>query len=79
MTLIDKSSIRNRYRFNDWVWYYGQRIIEINAEMNHADADKKRLTNRRTKILAKLNKISDQEKRLEKDKAVFTKQGKITR
>ena len=59
MNLLDKSSVRNRYRFNDWMWFYGQRIIEINAEMNQADSDKKRLTNRRTKILAKLNKINE--------------------
>lgn len=79
MNLLDKSSIRNRYRFNDWLWFYGQRIIEINAEMNQADSDKKRLTNRRTKILAKLNRINELEHRFEKDKAVFAKKGKITR
>ncbi len=79
MNLLDKSSIKNKYRFNDWLWFYGQRIIEINTEMNQADADKKRLTNRRTKILGKLNRLSEQEKRFEKDKAVFAKQGKIVR
>lgn len=79
MCLLDKSSIRTRYRFNDWIWFYGQRVIEIAAEMALPDSDKKRLSNRRTKVLAKLNRISDQEKRFDKDKALFAKNGKLTR
>jgi hypothetical protein len=59
MNLLDKTCIKNRYRFNDWLWFYGQRIIEIAAEMNLADSDKKRLSNKRTKVMGKLNKIND--------------------
>jgi hypothetical protein len=59
MNLLDKSCIKTRYRFNDWLWFYGQRINEIGAEMNQADSDKKRLSNRRTKIMGKLNRINE--------------------
>lgn len=27
MSFLDRSSVREKYRFNDWLWYYGQRII----------------------------------------------------
>ena len=29
MLSVDKSSIKTKYRFNDWLWYYGQRVIEV--------------------------------------------------
>lgn len=58
MSLLDKSALRNRYRFNDWLWFYGQRVVEIAAEINLPDSDKKRLGNRRIKVLGKLNKIN---------------------
>jgi len=34
MNLLDKSSIKSKYRFSDWLWYYGQKVIEISNEMN---------------------------------------------
>lgn len=58
MQTVDRNSIKTKYRFNDWLWYYGQRVIEVNTELNQADSDKKRLSNKRTKILTKLNKIN---------------------
>jgi hypothetical protein len=79
MSLLDKSAIKNRYRFNDWLWFYGQRIIEITNEMNQADSDKKRLSNKRTKVMSKLNKINELEKRYEKDRAVFAKNNKLVK
>ena len=45
--------------------------------MNQNDSDKKRLTNKRTKLLAKLNRVSESEKRYEKDRAEFAKRGKV--
>jgi len=59
MQTVDKNTIKTKYRFNDWLWYYGQRVIEVNNELNQADSDKKRLSNKRTKILTKLNKVND--------------------
>lgn len=79
MNLLNKGSIKNRYRFSDWMWYYGQKIIEIGTEMNQAEADKKKLTNKRTKFIGKMNKINDIQKRVEKDKALLAKSGKILR
>ncbi len=79
MNLLDKGSIKNRYRFSDWMWYYGQRIIQIGTEMNQADADKKKLTNKRTKFIGKMNRINEMQKRVQKDKALLAKNGKILR
>lgn len=59
MQTVDKNTIKTKYRFNDWLWYYGQRVIEVNNELNQVDSDKKRLSNKRTKILTKLNKVND--------------------
>lgn len=47
--------------------------------MNQAEADKKKLTNKRTKFIGKMNKINDMQKRVEKDKALLAKNGKILR
>lgn len=58
MKLLNKNSVKTKYRFNDWVWFYGQRIIEVSNEMNEKDSDKKRLSNKRTKLLVKINKIN---------------------
>lgn len=44
-----------------------------------AESDKKRLSNRRTKIMAKLNRINETEKRFEKDKAIFAKNNKVVK
>lgn len=79
MNLLDKSAIKNKYRFNDWLWFYGQKIIEIGNEMNLPESDKKRLSNKRTKILAKMNKINEYEKIYEKDRTNFTKNNKLVR
>ena len=59
MQTVDKNTIKTKYRFNDWLWYYGQRVIEVNNELNQVESDKKRLSNKRTKILTKLNKVND--------------------
>ena len=48
MQTVDKNTIKTKYRFNDWLWYYGQRVIEVNNELNQVDSDKKRLSNKRT-------------------------------
>jgi hypothetical protein len=45
--------------------------------MNLPESDKKRLSNKRAKILTKMNKINDTEKIFEKDKAIFNKKGKV--
>jgi hypothetical protein len=29
MNYIDRLSLGSKCRFNDWLWYYGQRVIEI--------------------------------------------------
>lgn len=77
MNLLDKTSIKTKYRFNDWLWYYGQKVLEVSNEMNLPESDKKRLSNKRAKILTKMNKINDTEKVFEKDKAIFNKKGKV--
>lgn len=59
MNFLDRAAQKSKYRFNDWLWYYGQRVIEIGNEMNKPESDKKRLSNKRTKILAKMNKINE--------------------
>ena len=59
MNFLDRAAKKSKYRFNDWLWYYGQRVIEIGNEMNKPESDKKRLSNKRTKILAKMNKINE--------------------
>ena len=61
MTSIDRSSIKSKYRYNDWLWTYGQKVIEISNEMN-IDSDKKRLSNKRIKIMTKMNKLNDIER-----------------
>lgn len=77
ISLLDKSAIRAKYRFNDWLWFYAQKIIEIGNELNLPESDKKRLSNKRTKVLAKINKINETDKVYEKDKAEFNKKNKV--
>ena len=72
MNEIDRASIKSKYRFNDWLWTYGQKVIEISNEMNGADSDKKRLSNKRLKIMTKMNKLNEIEKHYEKNKAIWT-------
>jgi hypothetical protein len=79
-SLLDRSAIKSKYRFNDWMWYYGQKVIEISAEMNLPEAsDKKRLSNKRTKVLTKMNKINETEKVYERDRAEFAKKNKVVK
>lgn len=47
--------------------------------MNLPDSDKRRLSNKRTKVLAKINKVNSALKRYEKDKAALAKEGKVVR
>ena len=77
MTSVDRVSLKSKYRFNDWLWTYGQKVIEISNEMNANDSDKKRLSNKRVKIMIKMNKINDIEKDYEKNKAIFAKNQKV--
>ena len=79
MQTVDKNTIKTKYRFNDWLWYYGQRVIEVNNELNQADSDKKRLSNKRTKILTKLNKVNELQKAYEKNKAEFANRNKVVK
>ena len=62
MNEIDRSSIKSKHRFNDWLWTYGQKVIEITNEITGTDSEKKRLSNKRIKIMAKMNKLNDIEK-----------------
>ena len=78
MSLVDRQKVCNKYRFNDWLWYYGQKVKEIGKQIINSD-DKKRLSNKRTKILAKMNKINESEKNYDKYKDVLTKKGKVVR
>ena len=43
------------------------------------ESDKKRLSNKRSKILIKMNKINEVERIYEKDKVIFNKRGKVTK
>jgi hypothetical protein len=78
MSQLDKTSIKAKYRFNDWLWTYGQKIVEIGNELNSTE-DKKRLSNKRTKIMAKMNKLNDLEKHYERNKAEFSKRSKVVK
>ena len=54
--------------------------MQINKEINaENDLDKKKLVNKRTKLLNKMNRVHEQQKQYQKDKATFEKSGKIVK
>jgi hypothetical protein len=68
------------YTFNDHVWWYGQKINKLNSENVSANADeKKKISNKKAKVMAKLNKINDLTKAYQKGLEQFKKNGKVTR
>lgn len=68
------------YTFNDQVWWYGQKVNKLNSENANANADeKKKISNKKAKVMAKLNKINDLTKAYQKDFEQFKKNGKVTR
>jgi hypothetical protein len=58
MSMLENTGCPENNRINDWLWFYGQKIIKINQELNQAE-DKKPLSNKRSKYIAKMNKVSD--------------------
>jgi hypothetical protein len=51
MNLVDNSHCPDNGRVNNLLWYLAQKIIEFNKEINaNNDLDKKKLTNKRTKL-----------------------------
>lgn len=56
--LEDKSYCWKANQTNDPIWSYGQRIIKIGEEMKPVDSDKKKLSNKRSKIFLKMNRIN---------------------
>ena len=79
MSSIDPSSIKSKYRFNDWLWTYGQKVLEIGNLINANVVEKNKLSNKRTKILLKMNKINDMEKVYEKNKAILARDNKVVK
>ena len=47
--------------------------------MNSSDSDKKRLSNKRAKVMTKMNKINEMLGIYEKNKAVFAKKNKVVK
>lgn len=57
--MLDNSHCPEQGRVNDYLWYYAQKIIEINKEISsNNESDKKKLTNKRSKLLVKMNKVN---------------------
>lgn len=48
-------------RVSCWEWYFAQKVMQINKEINaENDLDKKKLVNKRTKLLNKMNRVHEQ-------------------
>jgi hypothetical protein len=46
-------------RVNNWLWYFAQKVIELNKEINaNGEVDKKKLINKRSKFLTEMNKVN---------------------
>lgn len=66
--------------FNDHVWWYGQKIKKLNVENTTANADeRKRISNKKAKIMTKLNKLNEITKSYQQNMDEFTKKGKVTK
>jgi hypothetical protein len=58
LSLLEMGESKN-YQFTDHVWWYGQKINKLNVESNTANADdKKKISNKKAKVMTKLNKIN---------------------
>lgn len=79
MNLLDNTHCPEHGRVNNWLWYFGQKVIELNKDISgNNELDKKKLTNKRSKILNKMNKINEYFEIYQKNKQEFDKTGKIT-
>lgn len=59
MNLLDNTHCPDQGRINNWLWYFAQKILELNKEINgNQEVDKKKLINKRSKLLTKMNKVS---------------------
>lgn len=80
MNLLDNLHCSDQGRINDWLWYFAQKIIEINKEINaNNDLDKKKLINKRSKLLTKMNKVNDYYDIFNQNKACLDKKGKVVK
>lgn len=62
------------------MWWYGQKIKKLNTEHNTANADdKKKISNKKAKIMTKLNKINEITKTYQQNIDELTKRGKVTK
>ena len=75
MNLLDNSHCPNHGRINDWLWSFAQTTNDLNKELNtnNDTIDKKKLSNKRAKVLTKMNKFNDMKKIFQKDKQSFEK------
>jgi len=71
LNLLDKKL--SQYNFNDHVWWYGQKIKELNLEPNVSYEEKKKNSNKKAKLMTKLNKINQITNTYQKDVALFNK------
>lgn len=79
LSLLEIRDDKN-FCFNDHVWWYGQKIKKLNVENNTANADdKKKISNKKAKIMAKLNKISEITKTYQQNIDEFAKKGKVVK
>lgn len=82
MNLLDNSHCPKNERTNNWLWSLAQSMVEIGKELaktNDSVADKKKLTNRRAKVLTKMNRYSEITKAFEKDRDEIIKKGKVVK
>lgn len=79
LSLLEIRDDKN-FCFNDHVWWYGQKIKKLNVENNTANADdKKKISNKKAKIMVKLNKINEITKTYQQNIDEFIKKGKVTK
>lgn len=60
MNLLDNTHCPDQGRINNWLWYFAHKILELNKEINgNQEVDKKKLINKRSKLLTKMNKVNE--------------------
>ncbi len=68
------------YSFSDHVWWYGEKVKKLNVENNTANVDeKKKISNKKAKIMTKLNKINDITKTYQRNIEEFNANKKVTK
>lgn len=56
--LLQHLNKSKNYRFNNHVWWYGQKIRQLKSQANASFDEKKRISNKKAKLMTRLNKIN---------------------